>query len=172
MKKIVLIVAIATIPIITIIGGLYLFGNIEKNNIIKEAIDEIESPYYNNLASQCGNKGEYKCCLASVYSMIDLQARLYDEDICKNLRMDTLKCVGSYRWCVPLTDVTDSDTNKSCNTNDDCVRASCCHATDVINKEFAPDCSDVMCTMSCDTVLDCGQGEPVCNNGICEIDTK
>lgn len=61
---------------------------------------------------------------------------------------------------------------KSCKSDSDCVPATCCHATDVVNKEFAPDCSDIMCTMSCETVLDCGQGKPVCNAGMCDIGTK
>jgi hypothetical protein len=56
--------------------------------------------------------------------------------------------------------------------DDDCVMAICCHLTDVVNKEFAPECEDMICTMSCETVLDCGQGKPVCDDGVCNIKVK
>lgn len=61
---------------------------------------------------------------------------------------------------------------KKCEVDADCVPATCCHATDVVNQEFAPKCDAVMCTMSCETVLDCGQGTPVCNEGVCDIDVQ
>ena len=58
--------------------------------------------------------------------------------------------------------------NKICSVDNDCVKASCCHATDVVNKENAPDCSGIMCTMSCEPgTLDCSQGQIKCLEGIC-----
>ncbi len=60
--------------------------------------------------------------------------------------------------------------NKSCQVNSDCVPASCCHANDVVNKENTPSCENLKCTASCETILDCGQGRPVCNDGQCEIE--
>lgn len=57
----------------------------------------------------------------------------------------------------------------SCVADEDCVPATCCHPTQVVNKQFAPNCRAIMCTMSCETVLDCGRGMPVCNNGTCEV---
>lgn len=62
------------------------------------------------------------------------------------------------------------DNNKSCKVDSDCVPASCCHSTDVVNKENAPGCENLKCTLSCETILDCGQGRPVCNEGQCEIE--
>ena len=57
---------------------------------------------------------------------------------------------------------------KVCLKNNDCVQASCCHATDVINRENAPDCKGVMCTQVCEpNTLDCGQGQKKCLDGIC-----
>lgn len=182
MQKIVIIIAVTTIPLITIIGGLYFFGSMQKDRAIDDAIAGIEDPYYRDLAQQCDAKddAEYKCCLSSVYEMIGLDALLATEKECENLAIDELRCLGSYKWCVPLADVTmstedimDNDNDhKACEVNDDCVPATCCHATEVINKKFAPNCDGMMCTMSCETVLDCGQGEPVCKDGICEIEVK
>ena len=37
----------------------------------------------------------------------------------------------------------------SCATDADCVPAACCHATSAVNKDTAPDCSRVFCTMEC-----------------------
>ncbi len=57
---------------------------------------------------------------------------------------------------------------KYCSTAEDCVKAQCCHATDAVNKAYAPDCSDVFCTMECAAgTLDCGQGEMQCLQGTC-----
>ncbi len=59
---------------------------------------------------------------------------------------------------------------KNCNVDSDCVPVSCCHANDVVNKENAPSCENLKCTASCETILDCGQGRPVCNDGQCGIE--
>lgn len=60
--------------------------------------------------------------------------------------------------------------NKVCSTDRDCVPDACCHAQDTVNKENAPDCSGMLCTMECvpDT-LDCSQGEIKCLDGSCEV---
>ncbi len=113
MKKIVIIIAVTTIPLITIIGGLYFFGTMKQQNIIQEAISSIENPYYQNLAKECGdkNESEYKCCLASVYDMIEIEARISTDDKCDNMTINQLKCLGSYKWCVPISNVTSPSTN-------------------------------------------------------------
>lgn len=55
-----------------------------------------------------------------------------------------------------------------CASDADCVPAECCHATSAVNKENAPDCSAVFCTMDCQPgTLDCGQGEVKCMDGKC-----
>jgi len=57
---------------------------------------------------------------------------------------------------------------KQCAIDKDCVPAECCHAKDVVNKGFAPDCEGVICTMNCEpNTLDCGQGEIHCGEGEC-----
>ena len=63
----------------------------------------------------------------------------------------------------------DVDLNKkTCSQDSDCVKSSCCHAADVVNKENAPNCSGIMCTQVCQPgTLDCGQGKKKCLNGIC-----
>jgi len=57
---------------------------------------------------------------------------------------------------------------KRCVTDDDCVAASCCHASEAVNIEYAPDCEDVFCTQECvPETLDCGQGIIRCVDGEC-----
>ncbi|XLQ20121.1 MAG: hypothetical protein ACKUBY_06095 [Candidatus Moraniibacteriota bacterium] len=107
MQKIVIIIAVTTIPLITIIGGLYFFGTMKKQNYVQEAIDSVEDVYYQELARGCSNKdkSEYRCCLASVYDMSDLQAKLSSDNVCKDMAIDQLRCPGSYSWCVPMANV-------------------------------------------------------------------
>jgi len=46
-----------------------------------------------------------------------------------------------------------------CVTDDDCVKASCCHATACVAKSAAPDCKEMMCTADCKPgTMDCGGG--------------
>ncbi len=57
---------------------------------------------------------------------------------------------------------------KLCESDDECVAASCCHSTDAVNKDHRPDCSNVFCTMECKPgTLDCGQGEIRCIDNKC-----
>ena len=60
-------------------------------------------------------------------------------------------------------------TEKVCSVDSDCIAAQCCHAADAVNKENAPDCSGMLCTMNCEpNTLDCGQGAVQCVSGSCE----
>ncbi len=55
-----------------------------------------------------------------------------------------------------------------CNSDADCVAEQCCHPTSAINKKFAPDCSDTLCTLMCSPgTLDCGNGEIKCVKNQC-----
>ncbi len=66
--------------------------------------------------------------------------------------------------CKPVVDET-----KVCTTDSDCVASACCHATDVVNKQHAPDCAGTFCTMECQPqTLDCGQGQTACIKGECK----
>lgn len=58
---------------------------------------------------------------------------------------------------------------KYCETDADCVPAACCHPDSCINIENAPDCSGIICTMACISVLDCNQGKCVCKDNICSV---
>ena len=59
--------------------------------------------------------------------------------------------------------------DKRCSGDEDCTAATCCHASDAVNLEYAPDCTDMFCTQECEAgTLDCGQGEIKCVNGKCE----
>ncbi len=57
-----------------------------------------------------------------------------------------------------------------CDTGSDCVPAQCCHPSACINKDYAPDCSAVSCTASCEGPLDCGAGSCGCVNGVCVVE--
>ena len=62
---------------------------------------------------------------------------------------------------------------KQCSVDEDCVRATCCHASDVVNKEFGPDCAGMICTADCvPGTLDCQQGEIKCLSGECSVVIK
>lgn len=64
-------------------------------------------------------------------------------------------------------------TRDSCVSDSDCTAAQCCHPTSAVNKAFAPDCSDTLCTMNCEpNTLDCGQGEIKCVNSKCAVVLK
>ena len=55
-----------------------------------------------------------------------------------------------------------------CESDTDCVKDSCCHADSCVNENFKPNCSGLMCTLSCDPgTLDCGQGKCICENNKC-----
>jgi len=57
---------------------------------------------------------------------------------------------------------------KQCQVDADCVKDACCHASGAVNKDYAPDCADVLCTLSCEAnTLDCGQGKISCVKGEC-----
>lgn len=55
----------------------------------------------------------------------------------------------------------------------ECVKATCCHATECLPADQAPDCSTSLCTQECvPGTLDCGQGS--CQNieGECTVVLK
>ena len=178
MQKVIFIAIIASIPVLLAIYGIYYFGPYQHQRDISLVMDGLNESYYKGVASECYKKdiSQHACCLSSVKEMSRIKARLVNDPICVNLFKDSIKCEGSYEWCVP-TRSTKKDTEErivtnECFRNDDCVPATCCHPTDVVNTSFAPDCADTMCTMSCETILDCGRAIPVCDNGKCVIQSK
>lgn len=59
---------------------------------------------------------------------------------------------------------------KKCVQDTECVAATCCHAKDAVNKQYAPNCKSAICTMSCEPeTLDCGQGNVKCTQGECSV---
>jgi putative hemolysin len=59
--------------------------------------------------------------------------------------------------------------NDSCQTDSDCVPASCCHSTSCTNKASKSVCN-LLCTQECRPgTLDCGQASCVCNQGKCGV---
>lgn len=57
----------------------------------------------------------------------------------------------------------------SCQTASDCVAATCCHPTSLVNKKYAPDCAAIACDLSCQVPLDCGGAKIACENNNCTI---
>jgi|APSaa5957512622_1039677.scaffolds.fasta_scaffold648400_1 hypothetical protein len=56
---------------------------------------------------------------------------------------------------------------KQCSVDSDCVKATCCHAVDSVNKEHGPDCTGNICTLDCEPgTLDCG-GKVKCIENTC-----
>lgn len=67
--------------------------------------------------------------------------------------------------CVPA--------EKKCSADEDCVAATCCHASEAVNKESGPDCRGQLCTAECvPETLDCGGGEIKCVEGECKVVLK
>lgn len=55
----------------------------------------------------------------------------------------------------------------TCQSDSDCVKASCCHATACVARADAPDCSQTMCTANCQAgTMDCNGG-CLCQDGKC-----
>ena len=64
----------------------------------------------------------------------------------------------------------DNSSLSFCSTDSGCVPSTRCHPNSCVNKNSAPNCSGMMCTMMCavDT-LDCGQGSCGCIGGKCQV---
>ncbi len=57
-----------------------------------------------------------------------------------------------------------------CKFDWDCMPDACCHATGVINKNYMPYCSGMICSAECaPNTLDCAQGEIKCIKHRCTI---
>ena len=53
---------------------------------------------------------------------------------------------------------------------EECVPASCCHATECVLEIEAPNCSEIFCSMVCEPgTLDCGQGYCEFIDGKCGV---
>ncbi|XLQ20120.1 MAG: hypothetical protein ACKUBY_06090 [Candidatus Moraniibacteriota bacterium] len=177
MNKAVLIIVVIGLPIIAGISIFYYMSLKQDQQDIQEIHQKINGIPYIGLAEDCNyeDAAMQTCCIGSVYDMQQLGGFLSTSAMCDGAEINTPECPGAYSWCIPQKE---EDTNaisedeKICEVDSDCVPAQCCHATDVINKEFAPNCEGMMCTMSCETVLDCGGGQPVCSNGMCTIEIK
>ncbi len=67
-----------------------------------------------------------------------------------------------------LVSCTNSET--VCQTHKDCTTATCCHASEAVNKEHGPNCAGKLCSMECqEGTIDCAQGRVDCVNNQCVI---
>lgn len=172
MKKILFAVIVICVPIFTILGGFHYFGFVRKQAAIENVMSKTDNAYYKGIASVCYKKNawQYPCCVASVQTMIEQDAFVANDGKCNDTVAQSLQCDGSYQWCVPGVKKESNNADKrACDRDADCVAATCCHPTDVVNRAYTPQCANVMCTMSCETDLDCGRGVPVCRNGVCAV---
>ncbi|MEN7981948.1 MAG: hypothetical protein ABFQ65_00690 [Nanoarchaeota archaeon] len=58
---------------------------------------------------------------------------------------------------------------QECQIDSDCVPVSCCHPDSCVAKEQKPNCEGVLCSMSCESLLDCGAGSCGCKENKCII---
>jgi len=56
-----------------------------------------------------------------------------------------------------------------CETDEDCVPDSCCHAIICLNAKYKPDCSGIFCSQVCSGPLDCGAGSCKCISNGCAV---
>ncbi len=57
-----------------------------------------------------------------------------------------------------------------CDVDADCTAAVCCHASDSVNIDNAPDCSGILCSADCqEGTMDCGQAAAKCVEGACTV---
>jgi hypothetical protein len=65
----------------------------------------------------------------------------------------------------------DSSASKQnyCLSAKDCSPATCCHPSEVVNKDYAPDCSGAFCSQECSGPLDCNMGRIDCIDNECKI---
>jgi hypothetical protein len=86
------------------------------------------------------------------------------------MKTKTLFLLGITVLVVACAPTENQPTEKQCTTAADCVPATCCHASEAVNKAYAPDCTDIFCTAICEAgTLDCGQGEIQCLAGECTV---
>lgn len=58
----------------------------------------------------------------------------------------------------------------TCNTDNECVPASCCHARACVPAGDRPVCEGIRCTLFCEPgTLDCGQARCGCVNNQCVV---
>ena len=59
---------------------------------------------------------------------------------------------------------------ESLDREEECVAASCCHATECVLESEAPNCSDTVCSLNCEPgTLDCGQARCEYVDGECGV---
>jgi len=56
-----------------------------------------------------------------------------------------------------------------CENDSDCVPNKCCHPSRLINKKFAPNCDEAICTAVCSGPLDCRKWRYLCHNNTCTV---
>ena len=58
-----------------------------------------------------------------------------------------------------------------CQSDEDCVPATCCHPKTCVDKSAAPkDCAEMMCSDDCaEGTMDCGKGRCGCTEGACVV---
>lgn len=96
-----------------------------------------------------------QCTRISLFSILSLVLSLI-------LSLVLLGCSSVPQESVPQ--------EKQCATDRDCVAATCCHAAEAVNQQYASDCTEQFCTAECQPqTLDCDQGEIKCQENVCTV---
>ncbi len=75
------------------------------------------------------------------------------------------KVVSNPTLCPKTTTTT---TVGVCQSDTDCVPATCCHSDECVYIAYKPDCKDIVCTGECQPgTMDCEQGSCICENNVC-----
>ena len=87
-----------------IIGGGYIIGEYSKNkagNEITKPVDQETKNYYDVLEKKCDGDS---CCVSSLKTMRANNYKEADKDgrCLEGFYMNMMKCITSYRWCVPI----------------------------------------------------------------------
>jgi hypothetical protein len=114
-------------------------------------------PFYNKFCSQDEDcvKIPSTCCNCSIYNHDYSLPKKYQNEYLSLLhnyceRINGFKmCIGAkevYHWtCTAASKCINNKcelikTEKYCKKNEDCVPSSCCHPSELVNKEYAPNC--------------------------------
>ncbi|MCK5466522.1 hypothetical protein KAI56_03445 [Candidatus Parcubacteria bacterium] len=160
-KILLAVVIFAGIGVI-IIGGGYIVWEYSKcatNNQITKPINQETENYYDILEKKCAGDN---CCISSLKTMRENNYKEADESgkCPEGFFMNMMKCITSYRWCVPIKEIE----WESCNQDNDCeARFSHCDCRyHCVNKNI----ETVDCAVECDTI---GPILPkcVCENNEC-----
>lgn len=110
------VIAILILELMTM--SIYVFAEQDDSNSGNDQNTETANSqdYYDELASECKNKGSENCCLASVKAMKSGNYTLVPEQGCPcGYQPNMMRCEDSYTWCEPIKNTSEKTTGQSAN---------------------------------------------------------